>query len=199
MQNAHSTQSGNPALDPAVAAHITTTFREIVGTPSLLHNTATAIQEAEEIGKRLAAMTDALFKIAPWLDDYTEFMTNNQDYLFEEAGGDIWKLIQIIHRDRNRYAHLAHTLRNCTAADQKNQYNSQIPDAILRKATHELMKLYKEKTGKDVVYAKELETGRKQPSTVFIFECLKIIDPSITPQRAKTAINNARKELKSRI
>jgi hypothetical protein len=195
MQQSHAPQSGGVTVSPQAAAHITAAFAKV--TKDLLPSVEELIQKSTDAARSLDCITFVLGCVRDDLDTYTEFMTSTRDYLFGQSGGDICKLIMLIQRDAIGYAHLAETLRACTAAGEKPEYKSKIPEAILRKATHELMKFYKEITGNEVFYAKQLPDSPQQPSTVFIFECLKVIDEDMIFSRAITAINKVRKDLKS--
>lgn len=201
MQQSNAPQVAGATVDPNDAQHIIDAFKKVIDDTQLLPACADLIRRGEEIADLLNQYGHDLFKVAPQLAAYTEFMTNNNDYIFGEASGSAKELITIILRDANRYKHLAHTLQNSTAADSKKEYKSNpaIPEPILRKATHELIKLYEGKTKTSVGYAKPLLTKeqKKQPFVVFIEACLKQIDPSMVYERAVTAINKVRRDLKS--
>jgi hypothetical protein len=150
-----------------------------------------AIQDANAAAELIERVSQSLARLDnPHALEFETLLAALKDIML--LGSNLTEAVTILKQFQSSLRELAGSLELATSVNPKISRGR--PRSKYVSETRELMEIYKEVTGKRVLFPKWIKAGvPNQESAEFICIALKMINPRITPPQAMTCIKKALK------
>ncbi|MGD9769052.1 MAG: hypothetical protein AB7U62_15555 [Pseudolabrys sp.] len=178
-------------LTPAHVQELIDTYRRLIFDPRWFRNVCELVDQLRLAEKALKSIKRRIDICKDGLDRTS--VMSIQDGLIASSNGDFDVLSNIVDGHAESYGRFADVISACLDLKGYKKKHQTVPISIYDQATIDLIVIYERVIGVNVVNPSLTSKSPLQASTTFLVDCLRQIDPRLTPKNAVSCIRSALK------